>query len=74
MEKLTNEEIRECFIKGYMKCPCCGKAVVDFFNICPVCGWQNEISQALDENKKGQLNDMSLNEAREAWKKGEEIK
>ena len=73
MEKLTEKEIRKCFREGYMRCPCCGKAIVEFFCICPVCGWQNEISQALDENIKGDCNEMTLKEAQQAWKEGKEI-
>lgn len=52
-----------------MKCPVCGEEV-DLFDICDNCGWQN--SGPLEGTAKGP-NKMSLQEAKEAYKKGEKV-
>ena len=60
---------------GY--CPVCGKYYFDAehgdYDVCEVCGWINDPYQYdyPDEDCCG--NNMSLNQAREAYKKGEEI-
>jgi len=54
-------------------CACCGMIEVDFYDICDVCGWQNDSLQNKYPDFKGGANQMSLNEAKEAYKKGEEI-
>lgn len=59
------------------KCACCQQLTVDkdaTFDICPNCGWEKDPIQNDDPNYKGGANDMSLNEAREAYKKGLPIK
>ncbi len=50
-----------------MKCPVCGK--YDFpeentFDICEICGWENDGVQAADHNYAGGANHLSVNEAR----------
>ena len=54
-------------------CACCGKSEVGFYEFCKVCGWQNDDIQNDDADFKGGANEMSLNEAREAFRKGEKI-
>lgn len=54
-------------------CACCGKGKVDSYEICDVCGWQNDIVQNKDPGYKGGANDMSLNEAKKAYAEGREI-
>lgn len=49
-------------------CKCCGKEVVEKFDICETCGWQNDPVQNDDPDYKGGANDMSLNEAKEVYK------
>lgn len=59
-----------------MKCPVCGKyefAEVDDYDVCQVCGWENEDFQNRNPDFAGGANDMSLNQAREAYKRGEKI-
>ena len=47
------------------KCPVCGKYTFeDEFDICSVCGWENDNLQACDHNYAGGANDLSVNEAR----------
>ncbi len=52
-------------------CPCCGEGMVEAgheFDICDVCGWEDDNLQFSRPDYKGGANKMSLNEARAAWK------
>ena len=55
------------------RCPCCGYYTLEdepgHFDICPVCYWEDDNIQSFEHNYKGGANDMSLNEARENYKK-----
>ncbi len=55
-------------------CPCCGFLTLDeeppgTFQICPVCYWEDDNVQFNDPTYRGGANKMSLNEARENFKK-----
>lgn len=54
-------------------CACCEKGVVGFFDICKICGWQNDDLQNREPDFDGGANEMSLNEAKQAYKEGKEI-
>lgn len=54
-----------------MKCPVCGEEV-ECFDICDNCGWQNNGPKEKDTDLAGP-NKMTLEEARNAYKKGEKI-
>lgn len=56
-------------------CACCGKSIVAAFEVCKVCGWENDWFQneEPDIGGEGGANIMSLNEARQAFKEGKEI-
>lgn len=57
-------------------CPVCGKYTFESagdFDICEVCGWQDDLVQLNDPNEEDCANSMSLNQAREAWKSGKVI-
>ena len=57
-------------------CPVCGKFEFEergSFDICENCGWEDDPIQEEDHNYKGGANKMSVNEAEEAYKKGEPI-
>ena len=57
-------------------CPVCGKhrfKELDMYEICPVCGWEDDGLQADDHEYWGGANDMSVNQAREAYKEGRPI-
>lgn len=55
------------------KCPVCGKTELAAFDTCEVCGWSNDRVQKEFPDMKHGDNYMSLSEAREAYKRGEEI-
>jgi len=57
-------------------CACCGKLSLPFgsvFEICPVCGWQDDDIQNDDPQFDGGANDMSLEQAKAAYKQGKPI-
>lgn len=56
-----------------VKYPVCGKSDLEECDICPFCNWENDSQQYYAPDVSGGANIMSLNEAREAWKKGEPI-
>ena len=59
------------------KCACCDKYVLtasSAYEICPVCGWQEDDVQNDDPTFEGGANDMSLNQAREAYRKGKTVR
>ena len=50
-------------------CPCCGYLTLPeeppgTFDICPVCGWQDDLVQYEDPDYQGGANLVSLNEAK----------
>ena len=53
-------------------CPCCGEGKVEEFDICPVCGWENDPNQEKVSSLRG-ANHMTLEEAREAYRKGKRV-
>lgn len=55
------------------KCPVCMQADLDDFEICPNCEWQNDHYQFAHPDAGHCANNMSLNEAREAYKQGKKI-
>lgn len=57
-------------------CPCCGKGMIEpnCFDICEICNWEDDNLQYAHPNYRGGANYMSLNEAREAYKKGIQIR
>ncbi len=56
--------------KKHLPCPCCGSKVLHergTFEICPVCGWEDDPAQSRDPALAGGANETSLNDARAAW-------
>ena len=57
-------------------CPCCGKHVFSegpgSFEICPVCGWEDDAVQYRNPDFRGGANRLSLNEAIRNYAKFEE--
>ena len=54
------------------KCPCCGYYTLadkGMWIICPVCYWEDDCEQADDPEFEGGANGISLNQARENYKK-----
>lgn len=63
--------------EGRLICPCCGQhkfEEADFYEICPVCGWEDDGIQRDDPDYTGGANEMSLNQAKKAWKAGEKVR
>lgn len=59
---------------GRYQCPCCGNytfshEVGDTHEICEVCYWEDDGIQLNNPNYKGGSNDVSLNQARDNYKK-----
>lgn len=54
-------------------CPCCGEYIFeekDAYEICPVCGWEDDPVQRRDPDFAGGANSLSLNEARRKYQEG----
>lgn len=57
--------------KSDFKCAVCGSTeYVDQHDVCLICGWFRDPVQECDPDETECANQMSLNQAREAWKKG----
>lgn len=58
------------------KCPVCGKYTFQSgpgsYEICPVCGWEDDKAQYKDPNLKGGANRLSLKEYKEQYEKNHE--
>jgi len=58
------------------KCPCCGELTIDdpgHYDTCDICTWEDDPIQSDDADFKGGANEMSLNEAKQAFKEGRKI-
>ena len=76
-EYLKEIEERRKYVKPMEACPVCGSLVFEKrwnYEDCPVCGWCDTDIQCEDCPDEDNLdNIMSLNQAREAWKRGEKV-
>ena len=57
-----------------LPCLCCGSHTIGergVFEVCPVCGWEDDPVQAGDPDFAGGANKQSLNQAKAAWKHGQ---
>lgn len=57
-------------MEGKINCPVCGKyefEEIGDYDICEVCGWENDGLQMKNPNLKGGANRESLNEARKIY-------
>ena len=55
------------------KCPCCGKyefEEIDFYEVCPICGWEDDPLQRDDPDYEGGANELSLNQHRAKYESG----
>ena len=53
-----------------LPCPCCGTLALSepgAYEICQICGWEDDPVQAADPKYKGGANRLSLAEARKLW-------
>ncbi len=56
------------------KCPCCGYYTFaskpnGTYDICPICFWEDDLFQSENPDLEGMANPVSLNQARENYKK-----
>ena len=59
------------------KCPCCGQKTLDsehMFDICSICGWEDDNVQFSNPDLRGGANFFSLNEYRKAYLEGKDVK
>ena len=64
-------EVRQDLYLDRCTCPVCGKSeLLMEGSVCKVCGWLNDSVQADDPDEECGLNELSLNQAREAYSKG----
>lgn len=54
------------------QCPCCGNMTLDeeppgTYEICPICGWEDDEVQFNNPDYKGGANILSLNEAKKQF-------
>jgi hypothetical protein len=59
------------------KCACCGNSLspyLKFFDICDVCGWEDDPIQNDDPDYDGGANHISLNEAKQAFSEGKALR
>ncbi|MCJ7836795.1 hydrolase [Cuneatibacter sp. NSJ-177] len=54
------------------KCPCCGSLSLSepppgTFEICPICGWEDDEVQFNDPDYEGGANRLSLNQAKKVF-------
>lgn len=55
-------------------CPVCGRHQFKTWDeMCPICYWSHDPVQEENPDEDACQNNMSLNQAREAWAKGEEV-
>lgn len=55
-----------------IQCPVCGKTMVEEYEICSVCKWENDHLQLMHLELRG-ANRMTIGEAREAYKNGKQV-
>ncbi|MCR5769079.1 MAG: EAL domain-containing protein [Lachnospiraceae bacterium] len=78
IEQLRNFFVKKNFVnrnKSGCKCPVCGQTVfteAGKYEICDVCGWEDDPMQRGDPNLAGGANKLSLNDSIKAWKERSE--
>ena len=63
--------------KQVYECPCCRNKTlsqIDFYEICSVCGWEDDPGQHEHPDDAIGANKISLNRAHAAWKAGKPVK
>jgi hypothetical protein len=61
----------------FLPCPVCSSLTIEepgWYDICNVCGWEDEDTCRDEPDWKGAANPYTLNEARKRWQEGKEIK
>ena len=63
-------------MNGKHKCPVCGKYEFEEYNcfeICEICGWEDDGIQEKNPDYEGGANRMSLNQAKKAYESGNRV-
>ena len=63
-------------MKELYECPVCGNKTLEElheYDICTICWWEDDPLQFRYPTYAGGANQMSLNQAREAYKRGEKV-
>lgn len=66
--------IKRFFFKRKYRCPVCKRHYFDEiggYEICPVCGWEDDPLQRREPDFEGGANELSLNEAIKAFEEKE---
>ena len=61
---------------GAFPCPCCSNLTIcepGSYEICRICGWEDDPVQSDDPSYAGGANKISLDEARRAWAKKQSV-
>ena len=69
---ISNGSCQEMEVQQMIKCPVCSRYEFEAdndFDVCDVCGWENDGVQFDDPDYRGGANRVSLNEARVKWQK-----
>jgi hypothetical protein len=56
--------------RRFHPCLCCGSRTIanrGDYEVCGICGWEDDPAQAKDPDFRGGANKPSLNQARAAW-------
>ncbi|WP_151638232.1 CPCC family cysteine-rich protein [Noviherbaspirillum aerium] len=59
-------------VEEFYPCPCCGESTIDepgSYEICDVCGWEDDPIQSSDPYLAGGANQESLDTSRKNWLK-----
>ena len=70
-EAAATVQSKRVSIDGYFACPCCEKLTLGEaggYEICDVCGWEDDPVQEDQPDLSGGANGMSLSKARENFK------
>ena len=70
------EKAKLVLVSGGASCPCCGKPTISNlgdYEICSICGWEDDPVQSEDICFEGGANKYCLKEAREKYEKNDDI-
>lgn len=65
VKKIRKNNITKASKGELIKCPCCGQRMLEPYDICVICRWENDDLQYVYPNYKGGANDLSLNDMRD---------
>ena len=69
--------LEEVLERTKKKCKCCGNyslPIGTVYEICSICNWEDDDIQNDNPDLEGGANDMSLNQAKKAYKNGQKVR